>query len=181
MKGLIIGVAGSVLLVSGAALAAPLELPHQKVGLWQQSVSRDGTAMAAGSSQVCLDAAVEDKMSVFGQQMANKMCQSQKVAHNLDGSWSSDSVCMLGTGLKMSGHTVVTGNFNSKIVMTTTSTATGAPIASLNGKHETVITSTWLGPCKPGQRGGDMIMANGMKINMMDTLATPAKPAKPAH
>ena len=101
------------------ALAAPLELPHQKVGLWQQSVSRDGTAMAAGSSQVCLDAAVEDKMSVFGQQMANKMCQSQKVAHNLDGSWSSDSVCMLGTGLKMSGHTVVTGNFNSKIVMTT--------------------------------------------------------------
>jgi hypothetical protein len=175
MRGLII--AGSVLIVWGTALAAPLELPHQKVGLWQQSAARDGTPMPQGSSQICLDKEVEDKMSVFGQQMANKMCQHQKVAHNLDGSWSSDSVCTFGPGLKLSGHTVVTGNFNSKIVMTTTSTAIGAPVAAMNGKHETVITSTWLGPCKPDQRGGDMIMANGMKINMMDTLATPAAPA----
>jgi hypothetical protein len=48
--------------------------------------------------------------------------------------------------------------------------ATGAPVTTLNGRHQIVITATWLGPCKAGQRGGDMIMSNGMKINMMDTL-----------
>ncbi len=30
------------------------------------------------------------------------------------------------------------------------------------------ITSTWTGPCAPGQRGGDLIMANGQKINLTD-------------
>jgi hypothetical protein len=179
MRGLIIGVAGSLLMISGAVMAAPPGLPHQKVGLWQQDMSRDGTAMAAASSQVCLDAAAEDKMSVFGQQMANKMCQGQKVTHNLDGTWSSDSVCSLNGGMKMLGHTVVTGDFNSKIMMKTVTTTTGAPVAAMNGKHEIDITTTWLGACKPGQRGGDVMMANGMKMNMMDMLAKPA--AAPAH
>jgi hypothetical protein len=30
------------------------------------------------------------------------------------------------------------------------------------------MTATWTGPCKPGMKGGDVIMSNGMKINLLD-------------
>jgi hypothetical protein len=30
------------------------------------------------------------------------------------------------------------------------------------------IAATWLGPCKKGQRPGDMIMGNGMTMNILD-------------
>jgi hypothetical protein len=38
----------------------------------------------------------------------------------------------------------------------------------MNGTHRTVLVQTWLGSCKPGQRGGDVIMEDGSKMNMMD-------------
>jgi hypothetical protein len=34
------------------------------------------------------------------------------------------------------------------------------------------MTMTWLGPCKPGMKGGDVIMSNGMKINALDGTAS---------
>ena len=30
------------------------------------------------------------------------------------------------------------------------------------------MTATWLGPCKAGQRGGDVILPNGAKENVLD-------------
>jgi hypothetical protein len=30
------------------------------------------------------------------------------------------------------------------------------------------IAATWLGPCEKGQRPGDMIMGNGMTMNILD-------------
>jgi hypothetical protein len=30
------------------------------------------------------------------------------------------------------------------------------------------IEATWLGPCKADQKPGDMVMANGMKMNIRD-------------
>ena len=45
--------------------------------------------------------------------------------------------------------------------MTMRSPPTAAP--------EMTMTSTWLGPCGPGQRGGDVMMSNGTKYNLMDS------------
>jgi hypothetical protein len=37
-----------------------------------------------------------------------------------------------------------------------------------NGESHVAIAAKWLGPCETGQRPGDVIMANGMKMNVLD-------------
>jgi hypothetical protein len=43
------------------------------------------------------------------------------------------------------------------------------------------MAAKWLGPCKSDQRPGDMIMANGTKINVLDMQKRggPPVPARP--
>lgn len=167
MKRLAFAVAAAIVGTSGVVFAT--DLPHQKVGLWKQTLTRDDAAVPnLGTSQICLDQAAEAKLSVFSQQAASSLCQPPKIVHNPDGSWSSDSMCALGGGIKSKAHAVVTGDFNSTITTTIDSIVTGAPAESMNGKHRMVVTATWVGACKPGQKGGDMIMANGMKLNLLD-------------
>lgn len=149
---------------TGAARADALSLPHQKAGLWQQVVTMGGRDI---SDQVCLDTATEAKFSSFGPSMAQRTCQSRNVSHNLDGSWTITSSCTMGHGLTATSHVVVTGDFSSKFRAVVDSTMSGSPIAAMNGTHQTVIASTWLGPCKPGQKGGDVVMSNGVKVNVM--------------
>ncbi len=101
--------------------------------------------------------------------------------HNPDGSWSSDSTCSLGGGIKSKAHAVVTGNFNDSITTTIDSTVSGAPAAALNGKHRLIVTAKWVGACKAGQKGGDMIMANGMKMNLLDMAKAMQAMSKPSQ
>jgi hypothetical protein len=174
---------GLAVAVSGTAFAVDMsQLPHQKAGLWAQTMERDGKPVPYGSSQVCLDAASEAKMLAFSQQMSSQMCQSQTLNHNMDGSWTLDSVCKPGGGANgtVTNHTVMTGDFESKLVTTMSTETSGAPMPQMNGKHEMVMTQTYTGPCKPGQRGGDVTMANGMKMNVIDQQAG-AMGAPPPH
>ena len=164
-----VAVCGS-LLAAGAAMA-DTPLPHQKVGLWQQIYSTNGNNI---SDQVCLDAASEAKLSSFSSQLPNNICQSRHVTRNRDGSWSIVSTCTPKPGWKSTSHVDVTGDFNSKFTAVISSTTTGAPLGVSHGTHTTTLVSTWLGPCKPGQKGGDVIMSNGMKVNILDA-------AKPKH
>ena len=160
-------VAAAVFMASGPLYAADL-LPHQKLGLWQQTITRDGVAMPMGASELCLDQAAEHKLSVFGGRTAGGVCEPAKVTHNLDGSWSADSECRLASGIKSRAYALVVGDFNSKITTTVDSAVAGSPADSLNGTHRMVIIATWLGACKAGQTGGDMILSNGMKINLLN-------------
>ena len=157
-------------LLAGAAPAGT-SLPHQKLGLWQQVYTTGANKI---SDQVCLDAASESKLSALGSQTSNTICQSRQVTRNRDGSWSVVSTCTPKPGWKTTSHVAVTGDFNSKFTAVIDSVTTGAPLGAAHGTHRTTLVSTWLGPCKPGQKGGDVIMSNGMKVNVLDA-------AKPAH
>ena len=43
------------------------------------------------------------------------------------------------------------------------------------------LAATWVGPCAAGQRPGDMIMGNGMTVNILDMKRgiPPAMPRRP--
>ena len=140
------------LLMSGFASSDPLEPPHQKIGLWQQVVTRNGVAIPMGSSQVCLDQAAEEKR----QQAMYSPCRSLKVTRGPDGSWLY--ACLRSDG--STRVTRVTGDFDRKIATTLESAA--------NDRDRVVMTATWLGPCKAGQRGGDVILPNGVTVNALD-------------
>ena len=63
---------------------------------------------------------------------------------------------------------MIKGDLNSGYTEEIDTQYSGSPVAAVNGEHKMTITATWLGPCAPGQRGGDLILPNGMKRNMLD-------------
>jgi hypothetical protein len=156
--------------VFAASVAAADPLPHQKLGLWLQDMTTMGQHI---TSQFCIDAATEAKISAFSSTMAHSdKCHPGPIVHEADGSWTNVNTCEFRPGAKRTTRVVISGDFNSKLTMTLTSLPDSKAIMS--------STSTWAGPCKPGQRGGDVIMSNGMKMNVLDS-ANPGKPGATPH
>jgi hypothetical protein len=140
-----------------AALAfAETPAPHQKDGLWESSMMMMGKPF---KTQSCVSEESQAKMSVFRAQMRQKNCSSSSITHNMDGSWTSSSTCKFG-GKSRTTHANITGDFNSKITMVL--------MADDGNTPEMTMTMTWVGACKPGMKGGDVIMSNGMKMNVLD-------------
>ena len=146
---------GAASIVAGFAFAGT-PVPHQKDGLWESSATMRGRPF---TTQSCVTEESQAKMSAFSSQMRQRNCSSSSITHNLDGSWSSTSTCKFG-GMVRTTHAHITGDLNAKYVVTV--------FADGSDKPETTMTMTWMGPCKPGMRGGDVIMTNGMKMNMLD-------------
>lgn len=151
---------------------SPAQIPHRKPGLWQQAMNMDGSSVGGPSMKLCVDEASEAKMSLAAQDMAGAHCETPTFTRNLDGSLSFSNSCDMGQDGKVQSAGTVKGDFNSAYTVQIDSERTGSPVEAMNGKHKMVITATRLGDCAPGQKGGDMVMANGMTVNMLDHAPT---------
>ena len=87
------------------------------------------------------------------------------------GTITVDSVCTF-SGKTMVSHMVITGHFDSEYTMAMTSQEPGMPVGPL-----ATLNAKWLGPCAQDQRPGDIIMPNGMKINVLNLPKGPGQPA----
>ncbi len=66
---------------------------------------------------------------------------------------------------------MVSGDFSSAYTVDVTSTREGGPpVPGTTPVREThmSIAAKWVGPCAAGQRPGDIVMGNGMTINVLD-------------
>jgi hypothetical protein len=147
--------------------AFALEMPARKPGLWQLRIEFAGRKLPAQTVKQCIDAASDKLMN--SSYTGGVSCSKQDVSHS-GATMTIDTVCRSGPATNTS-HVVVNGSFDSGYTMDVTSTRTGGPpVPGLppGGAMHTTITAKWLGPCAAGMRPGDMIMANGMKMNMLD-------------
>ena len=151
-----VAVAGLAVIAAGFAFA-DTPVPHQKPGLWETSMTMRGHPM---TTQSCVTEESQAKMSVFSSQSRQKNCSSSSVTHNVDGSWTSTSTCKFGQGAVRKTHAHITGDLNSKFTIAIAADGSTTP--------ETTMTMTWMGACKPGMKGGDVMMSNGMKMNVLD-------------
>jgi len=150
---------------------AASEVPHRKAGLWREVKGVDGAAPAGPGTQLCVDDVVSKaRMSALAQRMPGLRCPSQ-YTRNLDGSIGVSTICDTGKYGKVVTTSVIKGDFNSSFTATTDTQMSGSPVAGLNGDHKTTTIATWLGPCAPGQRVGDIILPDGTKRNILDALA----------
>jgi hypothetical protein len=81
-----------------------------------------------------------------------------------------DSVCKFSDATTTS-HAVVTGSFDSAYTVDVTSTREGGrpmPGATPGAPTHMKIAAKWLGACAADQKPGDIVMANGMKMNILD-------------
>jgi hypothetical protein len=143
--------------------------PMRKSGLWEISRLRDGKApeggLASGPTKICTDAKAEGKMGLLGNRMTQAMCSKQTVSRNPDGSWTYASTCQMGPAGTTTTTGVVRGDLGTRYTVHSESDTTGSELARMNGHHVTDVTAAYEGPCPADMVPGDVLLANGMKIN----------------
>jgi hypothetical protein len=160
-----------------AAPAFALDMPTRKAGLWEIKMVFEGRNLPAQVMRQCVDA-ITDKLlnAKFGGSNQEK-CSKQDIK-NSGGTMTVDSVCDFGAGTTTS-HAVVTGSFDSAYTMKVTSTREGGPamprVAPGTATHMT-IEGKHFGACEAGQKPGDVMMANGTKMNVLDLPKTGVAP-----
>jgi hypothetical protein len=157
-----------VLLTSFAIPALSAELPLRKPGLWEVQTSFENAKVPAQLIQQCIDAATDQMMQSRAGINSQRECSKRDVQKSA-GSTTIDSTCTIG-GRTRTSHVVITGSFDSAYTMTVTSQSDSTPAS-----RTITMAAKWIGPCTADQKPGDIIMANGRKINIMDAqkLITP--------
>jgi len=153
--------------LAAATPALAIDMPARKPGLWELKMTMEGRKLPPQTFQHCIDAATDKEMNTIGANKSAERCSKQDVQRS-GSTITVDSVCALGQGTSTS-HAVVTGSFDSAYTVKVTSKREGGPsIPNIPTETNMTIEATWLGPCKADQKPGDMVMANGMKMNIRD-------------
>ncbi len=140
-------------------------MPTRRPGLWEQVLTRDGKPGKLGDLKICLDAASDLKLGVFGHHFAKGECQ-KSVSRDAIGAYHFRSSCTLTGGELVSTRGSATGDFTSRYDVQSDISISGSPIEPMNGMHAIHITGRYRGPCPAGMRPGDISLGSGMKINI---------------
>lgn len=160
-------IAAAACLLVGPAFA--IDYPARKPGLWEIKTGEGGasTGTAPGQTiQQCIDAATDKAMREMGQGMGKDMCSKQALSSD-GGKLVMDSVCKIGNTVATS-HAVISGDFQTAYRMESKSTYSPPLMGRAEGTS--AMEARWLGPCKVDQKPGDMVMPNGMKMNVLDMM-----------
>ncbi|MFM9927078.1 DUF3617 family protein [Variovorax sp. H27-G14] len=166
----------AVACLGAGAIACPafaLDFPARKPGLWEIQTGEGTGKSPAGAHtmQQCIDAASDKAMRDMGQGMGKDMCSRQEL--RADGArLVMDSVCKIGNTTATS-HAVLSGDFGSAYRMESQSTYNPPLMGRAEGTS--VMEAKWIGPCKADQKPGDMVMSNGMKMNMLEMMSNRPK------
>jgi hypothetical protein len=146
-------------------LASPAfadELPRRKAGLWELKMMVGGREAPLQNIQQCTDADTDALMTTnFSGGMGDK-CDAPKIGRN-GGVYTVESRCRIG-GTTVATRAEIAGDFDSAYTIKVT-TLDGA--ARGNDRAMT-MQAKWAGPCRPGQRPGDIVMPGGIKINVRE-------------
>ena len=115
--------------------------------------------------------------------MAKEMCSQQNMQKTATG-YSIDATCNF-HGIASTSHTEISGDFNSAYTVKVSTTRSDGPPGVAQAGDMT-MNATWVGPCKDGQKAGDIIMPGGIKMNVSDMKAMHAMmpkhiPPAPPH
>ena len=149
--------------------ALSAELPARKPGLWEIETTLPSPKIPKQVIRQCVDAATDQMMQSRAGVNSQRNCSKRDLQKSA-GSITIDSTCTV-AGKTRTSHVVITGSFDSSYTMTVASQSEGAP-----DSRTITMAAKWIGPCAADQKPGDMIMANGMKMNIMDAQKFGAPP-----
>lgn len=167
------------LLAVAALLALPAfaqDFPKLEPGLWQMEREMDrppapGAKRPANANRMtmCLDESVQREMF----DMAIGSMKGQCSRHDFKRSGNrltGDFVCDIGGSTMRSKSTMV---FDGNRAYRTEIDTTYDPPFMGQTESRMVMDARNVGPCKPGQRPGDVVMPNGRTMNMHDLMNGP--------
>lgn len=145
-----LGVAGAILALSVVAAAAD-EFPRRKAGLWRIEHTQGAAARLVGQMETCVDEKTDD---LLRQRFGGQEQQCEKMSFRREGDkYRMSSVCKIGDRVATTEGTF-TGSFQSAYRAELHMTF-DPPLFS-RAPSDIVMEAKWLGPCKPGQKPGDV-------------------------
>lgn len=154
--------------LSGQAFGA--DIPKRKSGLWEMKNQMEGVP-SQGPIQMCVDQNSDNIMQEKARETAK--CSVMDVNRGAGGRTTIHSVCQVDAKTTATTDAVITGDFDSgyKSDMKVRYTP---PMHGMS-EMKMVSEAKWLGPCKPGQKPGDIMMPNmpGGRMNMQEMMNDP--------
>ena len=163
-----------------ATPATALDMPARKPGLWELKMDFVGRQMPAQTMKHCIDAATDKVMNSQYGGASQENCSKLETTR-AGATMVIDAVCKFGDATSTT-HSVITGSFDSAYTVDVTSKREGSQIPGMpaDGLSHMKIDAKWLGPCAAGQKPGDVVMANGRTMNILDMQKMqPPPPRKP--
>jgi len=156
--------AGALLIGLGAMQpAAAAELPTRKPGLWEIKIKLTGGAAPTAMMSHCTDDSVDRQMSTMFNPLAQQPCPGNDIQKHPD-RYTIDSVCRA-DNKSVTLHSDITGDFVTKYTVVTETKTQEEPDSEPSVTNMT-LEGRFLGPCKPGQKPGDVMMAGGLRVNV---------------
>ena len=163
VRGALGGAALAAVFVLAASDAGAQGTPKRKAGLWQQTVTASGVGMPPTSMSMCTDEKTDDLMN--DRAGSSQRC-TQQSARKQGNTFVVEAVCKEGT-TTIRTRGVFSGDFNTRYNGELHSTFD----PPMHGMKEMTqkIDARWAGPCKPGQKPGDVMVEGmgGMNMNEM--------------
>jgi hypothetical protein len=149
--------------IDGAASQA--SAPSRKAGLWEQVLTRDGKPERLGVLTLCVDAATDHELGVFGRHVGKGDCD-RTVTRDAAGVYHFASACTLSNGTLVKTMGTASGDFGSGYKVHSEVNISDAPLAPMNGMHVIDIAGRYEGACPATMKPGDVSLGPGMKVNM---------------
>lgn len=155
----------ATLFVGLSAQALAFDMPKRKSGLWEITTSMEGMPKGMGPIQHCIDQSSDDLMRQNAEK-SKQQCSAMDVKQQGD-KITIHSVCKHDT-TTTTLDAVFTGAFDSAY-RGDMQTQFDPP---MHGKSvsKMSVTAKWLGPCKPGQKPGDIVMPGRGNFNLEEAM-----------
>lgn len=152
-----------LLLMATAREAASETPPRRKSGLWEVKTTVSNAPNNTLTAQACVDQNSDDLWEQ-NTDPDNSMSCSKPTVHREGSAWVAESVCKIESSTATS-RSVFTGSFDSSYRVESTSTYS-PPLMGMK-EATTIIDVMWLGPCKPGQTPGDILVPDIERMKKM--------------
>ena len=151
----------ALLVAALPATVTAADLPKRKSGLWEIATSQTG-GPPGPVAQMCIDEKLDDMAKQLSAGAVT--CTRQELRRDGD-RYISDSVCKIGDSTATT-HAVISGDFESTYQADIQARYSPPLMGMTEGRS--VMNAKWLGPCRAGQRPGDIVMPGGSTINIYD-------------
>jgi len=149
---------------SGSVAGSP-DHPRRKPGLWEV---RSAGAQASGlpPTQFCVGEHTDNENSQLDRSVGDRGACTLGAFRRAGTAWIAESVCSQSRSSVVS-RAIASGDFESEYRIDTV-VRYDPPLGGVRREDKEAVVASYLGPCEPGQKPGDMVVPGMGTLNMVD-------------
>ncbi len=160
-----LALAGGLLAEAVAQTAAPDDHPRRRPGLWEV---RTAGAQASGlpPTRFCVGEHTDNETSQLDRSVGGRGACTLGAFRRAGRAWVAESVCRQGRTSVVS-RAIASGDLETEYRIDTV-VQYDPPLGGVRREDKEAVLATWLGPCEPGQKPGDIVVPGMGTLNMVD-------------